>query len=237
MADRFFVDSPISGDHAELTGPEAHHAMHVMRLGEGDSITLFDGSGVEFEARVESANRRNVNLAIVNRRPVNRELPFQLTLAVALPKGDRQKWLVEKATELGVTRLVPLVTTRSVAQPSSSAQKRLERAVIEASKQCARNVLMKIDAPENWSSFVVNSDQGEHRWIAEPAESSFSLSEAMQTRGAAEDLVVAIGPEGGFDESETQAAREAGWKPISLGSRILRIETAALAIAAAVQGG
>jgi len=237
MADRFFVDSPISGDHAELTGPEAHHAMHVMRLGEGDSITLFDGSGVEFEARVESANRRSVNLAIVDRHTVNRELPFQLTIAVALPKGDRQKWLVEKATELGVTRLVPLVTTRSVAQPSSSALKRLERAVIEASKQCGRNVLMKIDAPENWSSFVVNSDQGEHRWIADPAEDSLSLGEAVQTRGATEDLVVAIGPEGGFDESETQAASEAGWKPISLGSRILRIETAALAIAAAVQSG
>lgn len=237
MADRFFADSPISGDHAELTGPEAHHAIHVMRLGVGDSVTVFDGSGMEFEARIEAANRRSLSLAVVERRAVDRELPFELTLAVALPKGDRQRWLVEKATELGVTRLVPLVTARSVAQPSSSALKRLERAVVEASKQCGRNVLMKVDAPEKWLSFVVNRDLAEQRWIADPAEDSLSLGEAKQTRGGTEDLIVAIGPEGGFDESETQAASEAGWKRISLGSRILRIETAALALVAAVQSG
>lgn len=234
MADRFFADTPISGDQAELHGSEAHHAMHVMRLGIEDSITLFDGSGTEFDAQVEQIDRRSLRLSILERRLVDRELTFELSLAVALPKGDRQRWLIEKATELGVTRIIPLTTARSVVRVSSSSLKKLERAVIEASKQCGRNVLMRIEEPVSWSSFVAELDETGQRWIAHPMRADSSLSEACRSRSAAEYLLVAIGPEGGFDDAEVAMAKEAGWKSISLGPRILRIETAALAVAAAV---
>lgn len=234
MSDRFFADSPISGENAELHGPEAHHAIHVMRLEVGDSVTLFDGSGAEFDARVERIERRSVQLSIHERHPINRELPFQLSLAVSLPKGDRQRWLVEKATELGVSRIIPLTTERSVVRVSSSAIKKLERTVVEASKQCGRNVLMRIEEPESWSSLVARCDQPEQRWIAHPMSANESLFEACRSRSAAENLLVAIGPEGGFDEAELAVARESDWRSISLGPRILRIETAAIAVAAAV---
>lgn len=234
MADRFFADTPISGEQAELHGPEAHHAIHVMRLGVGDSITLFDGSGTEFDAQVEKLDRRSLRLSILERRMVDRELPFKLSLAVALPKGDRQRWLIEKATELGVTRIIPLTTARSVVRVSSSSIKKLDRAAIEASKQCGRNVLMRIEEPVAWSSFVAGLNETEQRWFAHPMSADLSLSEACRSRSAAGNLLVAIGPEGGFDDAEVALAKEAGWKSISLGPRILRIETAALAVVAAV---
>src|SRR5258705_9842604 len=130
MSERFFVSPPIIADRALLTGDEARHLSAVMRAKVGDEVDLFDGSGAEFTARVVALAKHAVELAIVERRDLSRELSFALTLAVALPKGDRQKWLVEKTTELGVTRLVPLVTERGVAQPVTAALDRLRRSVI-----------------------------------------------------------------------------------------------------------
>src|SRR5205823_8730666 len=108
-------------------------------------------------------------LSIIERREVSRELSFSLTLAVALPKGERQKWLIEKATELGVTRLVPLVTERGVAQPVESALDRLRRSVIEASKQCGRNRLLEIAAPARVNDFFSATPAIATRWIADPS--------------------------------------------------------------------
>src|SRR5215475_4969827 len=113
MPDRYFLETPPADDTARLTGPEAHHLAHVMRAKPGLEVTLFDGSGREWLARVDEVGRSEVTLALISCREVDRELSLPITLAVALPKGDRQRWLVEKATELGVTRLVPLVTERS----------------------------------------------------------------------------------------------------------------------------
>ena len=110
MSDRYFVDEPISPGSVVLAGPEAHHLIHVMRAAPGLRVVLFDGSGAEFTAVVQKVGRNEVQLSVLSREEVNRELPLDLTLAVALPKGDRQKWLVEKAVELGVTRIVPLRT-------------------------------------------------------------------------------------------------------------------------------
>src|SRR5690606_38530053 len=114
MSERFFVETPIAAETAQLTGPEVQHLAKVMRAKVGDEVTLFDGSGAEFRAQIERLGRSEAELRILERREVDRELPRELTLAVALPKGDRQQFLVEKLTELGATRLVPLVTRRGV---------------------------------------------------------------------------------------------------------------------------
>src|SRR5262245_49632888 len=150
MSERFFSTTPITGDRATLDGPEAHHLLHVMRARVGDTVTLFDDSGDEFAAEIASLGRSDAAVRILERRTVSRKLPFALTIGVALPKGDRQKWLVEKLTELGATTLFPLETTRGVAQPTAGALDRLRRSVIEAAKQCGRNRLMKISEPQNW---------------------------------------------------------------------------------------
>ena len=228
MSDRFFVSPPIAGDRAVLAGDEARHLAAVMRVQIGDEVVLFDGSGVEFTARVTATRKQAVELAIFERREISRELPFSLTLAVALPKGERQKWLVEKATELGVTRLTPLVTERGVAQPVESALDRLRRSVIEASKQCGRNRLLEIAPPAIAAELFAAAPQSIGRLIADPTGQSLAQVE-IQTNN---DICAAIGPEGGFSPAELAAATTLGWRPVSLGSRILRVETAAVAIAA-----
>ena len=147
MADRYYVDTPITGTTAQLTGHEAHHLAHVMRAKSGTEVTVFDGSGAEFSATVARVGRAEIELKVTARHEVDRELPLLLTLGVALPKGDRQRWLVEKATELGVARIVPLLTERSNDRESPAALDKLRRAVIEASKQCGRNRLLEITSP------------------------------------------------------------------------------------------
>ena len=244
MADRYFVETPIAGDRATLNGPEAHHLLHVMRAQPGTEVAIFDGSGEEFLAVVDRSSRSEVQLRIAERRAIDRELPFALTLAVALPKGDRQKWLVEKTTELGVTRIVPLKTQRGVAQPVEQALTRLRRGVIEASKQCGRNRLMQIDEPVGGQTLTEQAAD-QLRLLAHPksalpngcvCEATGTVSplrEAASTRG----IVVAIGPEGGFTDDEVVAACNLGWQPIDLGRRILRVETAAIALAAMLATG
>jgi 16S rRNA (uracil1498-N3)-methyltransferase len=175
VADRYFSESPISADRVVLIGPEAHHLLHVMRAKSGTRVLLFDGSGAEFNAQVESTGRNRVELAVLSRQEVDRELPQELTLGVPLPKVDRQRWLVEKAVELGVARLVPLVTARSVVQPGVApasrrwGAKRLRQAVIGASKQCGRNRLMEIAEPRAWADYVPDAADASCRLLAQPS--------------------------------------------------------------------
>jgi 16S rRNA (uracil1498-N3)-methyltransferase len=232
MSERFFSSQPIATDRVMLDGAEAHHLRHVMRAAVGDSLTLFDGSGAEFVAIVETLGRSHVELRIAERHVTDRELPFALVVGVALPKGDRQKWMVEKLTELGVTELVPLQTQRGVAQPTASALDRLRRSVIEAAKQCGRNRLMQINKPQSWPEWIPT------RRIAFPEMPGIfghpggkSLHE-FPIRGHS-IAYLAIGPEGGFTDGEVAAATAAGWQAVDLGPRILRVETAAIALAAA----
>lgn len=227
MSDRFFVETPITGTRAELADAEARHLTGVLRAGVGDAVTLFDGSGAEFASRILRVGKSVVELEVLERHEISRELPLDLTLAVALPKGDRQKWLVEKLVELGVTRLVPLITERGVAQPVDSALTRLKRGVIEASKQCGRNKLMEIAEPRDASELFSAQPPGTLRLLAEPGGSSLS-----QLEMGTQKIVGAIGPEGGFTPAEVASALQAGWLGVSLGRSILRIETAAIALAA-----
>ena len=232
MSDRYFVELPITGSAVTLEGPEAHHLIHVMRAKAGHQVVLFDGSGFEFAAVVDRIGRSSVALQVVSKLEISRELPVQLVLAVALPKGDRQKWLVEKAVELGVAAIVPLNTARSVAAPAESALGRLQRGVIEASKQCGRNRLMEIRQPVAWADLVTSVPKDVLRLLAHPAISTAANNTA--DFGQLNCIYAAVGPEGGFTEDEIRLAIDQGWQGIDLGPIILRIETAAICIAARV---
>lgn len=233
MSNRFFCPRISETGGAVLDGSEAHHLAHVMRAAAGDSVVLFDGSGREFVATVRQVGKSRVELEVAAGEAVDRELPFTLVLGVALPKGERQKWLVEKAVELGVTRLAPLKTQRGVADPGS-ALTRLRRAVIEASKQCGRNRLMEIAEVAGVESFFEEAPADAVRLIGQPGSGTVSATSALAAaQGKANSRFFAIGPEGGFTDAEFATALSAGWQPISLGSRVLRVETAALALAAA----
>lgn len=234
MTQRYFCDAVITGSRAALSGGEAQHLARVMRARAGDVVVLFDGSGAEFSARIDRIGKSAVELSIVERREVDRELPFSLTLAVALPKGDRQRWLVEKAVELGVTRLVPLVTARGVAD-GRAAVDRLRRAVIEASKQCGRNRLMEIAAPQAWSDLAGDVDGPQTmRLFAHPTNAADIATQAAAHVECAKSVAISVGPEGGWTDDEVAVARNYGWRFVDLGPRILRVETAAIALAATI---
>ena len=237
MTDRYFADTPITGVKATIAGREAHHLIHVMRVKPGDRVVLFDGSGAEFTTQVERLSRTEAELSILSRHEIDRELPRELALGVALPKGDRQKWLVEKAVELGVKRLVPLETERSVARPGQRTLDRLRRTVIEASKQCGRNRLMEIAESQAWRDFVDRAQTADLRLLAHPrsraAETErFAAQKSSASLGSSHVVVLAVGPEGGFTGDEITLATSAGWQLVDLGPRTLRTETAAILLAA-----
>jgi 16S rRNA (uracil1498-N3)-methyltransferase len=233
MPDRYFVETPIDSDQARLVGAEAHHLAHVMRAKPGSEVTLFDGSGQEFLARVERVGRSEIELAVLSRAAIDREAPLQVTLGTALPKADRRRWLVEKAVELGAALLVPLQTARS---GDCEVSARLRQAVIEASKQCGRNRLMEIGPPTSLEDFLSAAPTDNLRLIAHSAApaAGMPLAQAAAGQTAGRGVTLAVGPEGGFTPAEFEQALGRGWQAVSLGPRVLRVETAAIALVAAL---
>ena len=232
VSSRFFSDEPIAynpgaGAETRLAGSEAHHLIHVMRAKVGDHVTLFDGSGAQFGCEITAVGRADATLAVHSRDEVDREAAVTVTVGVALPKGDRQKNLIEKLTEVGVARVTPLLTEHSVAAPKGSAIDKLRRLVIEASKQCGRNRLMVIDEPLPLAAFLAAQADADERLFAHPGGDP-----APPPKPSSRSVAIAIGPEGGFSDAEAAAASREGWRAVSLGPRILRVETAAIVVAA-----
>ncbi|MFI4874132.1 MAG: 16S rRNA (uracil(1498)-N(3))-methyltransferase [Blastopirellula sp. JB062] len=231
MSHRFFLETPISSEIVEIEGTEAHHLLHVMRGKTGDRVVLFDDSGAQFAAELIAVNRKTATAQILRREEISRELPISLTIAAPLPKGDRQRWLVEKCTELGVTQLTPLETARSVSLKKEKSLNKLRGYVIDASKQCERNRLMRISSSAALPAYWNEAPATALRLIADPSADE-SLGERLIDEPT--EVILAVGPEGGFSQDEYQAAISAGWRGFRLGKRILRIETAALAAAATI---
>lgn len=228
MTPRFFVPESLDQPQVRLEGGEAHHLLHVLRLGTGDEVIVFDGQGGEAVGRVALISKSAVEVELLERRSLPRETTVPVTLATAVPKGERFDWLVEKATELGVSRLIPLNTERSVVDAGAGKIERLRRSIIAASKQCGRSRLMELAEPLSWNTFVETElPQGE-TYIADPSGDHCEFSSWHVTK----PVILAVGPEGGFTEDELEIAGDAGGRLISLGPRILRIETAAVALAA-----
>ena len=244
MSERFFV--PSIADATRIEGVEAHHLSHVLRARAGERVTLFDGSGREALAEILEIGRSDVSTRTLETREVDRELPLRIEIAMSLPKGDRAGFLVEKLTELGVARLIPIVSERSVSSASGSSRaekpEKLLRRSIEACKQCGRNRLLEIGEPTRFSDYVSECVDVEDRvrWIADADATAahYVVAEKLvadRNEGPSPKVVsILIGPEGGFAQEEVVAAVAAGWHPIGIGRTILRMETAAIALAAIV---
>jgi len=227
MSERFYVSEPPVAGRVTLGGDEARHLARVMRARVGDEVAIFDGRGRAWPARVVAVGRGTVELAAGELRESPPRPGATLTLAVALPKGDRQKWLIEKLTELGVDVLVPLVTERGVAEATPAAIERLGRGVIEACKQCGRDRLMEIGEPVTVAEIVAARPVAAVGLVADPAGGPLPAGGQQ-----APAVIGLVGPEGGLTASELAAADAAGWRRITLGHHVLRTETAAIALAA-----
>ena len=228
MSERFFLDQPVNDAKATLVGDQAHHLARVMRAKAGDEVLLFDGQGNEYKATIDEVSKKNVTLTIDSAAQIpNPNLP-EIIVACALPKGDRQKFLVEKLVELGANRLIPLDSARSVAEANEKVFNRITKQIIEASKQCRRNWLMEISPALSVDQLI--NEFGRFtgsRLLADPYVSSDS-----DVLFRDEPAVIAVGPEGGFTREESQLLCDNNWQTVCFSPNVLRIETAATAAVA-----
>lgn len=231
-AHRFAVDGPLAvGEEVVLAGEEGRHA-RVRRLAIGEPVELFDGAGRSWGGAVSAIGRDGIRVRVgAAHRARAGESPLDLTLAVALLKSDKLDWLIEKATELGVSRLQPFASARSLARPSNGRLARWRQIARAAAKQCGRTVVPPVAAPCAFDDL-----------LPLPAAARLLLAEHHATAPLAAlpldhpaSLLLIVGPEGGFAAAELDAARAAGLTLVGLGPRILRAETAALAAVALCQ--
>jgi 16S rRNA (uracil1498-N3)-methyltransferase len=222
---RYFLDEDFSRDRLRLAGTEAHHLIHVMRAGVGERVELFDGRGIVARGSVVKLDRSAAWIAVESRQTTS--VPRGPVLMVAVPKGDRFRWLVEKATELGVARLIPITTQLSVVSPREGKLAKQEQAVIAACKQSGRNWLMPIEPLKPLPRAIDECDERHPKFVAHPRGARFDMNDWSK----AEPPVIAVGPEGGFTDAELTLLESRGFARIGLGDSILRIETAAIAFA------
>ncbi len=222
----------VGGPSISVTGPEADHALRVLRLRVGDVVVLFDGRGHEVEGRISASSANCFKVAPVG--PVRRVSPSQvgsLTLAVATPKAARTDWLVEKCAELGVAALWLLRTTRTSVVPGDGKLQRWRRKAVAAAKQAGAARVMAIEAPRSLVVVAGLMDGSDIVLYADPSPAATPLLEALPA-ACDHDTVLFVGPEGGFTAEEIACIEEAGGRAVWLGALALRVETAAIAAAA-----
>jgi 16S rRNA (uracil1498-N3)-methyltransferase len=232
---RVYVEGPLtSGKRVKLEGNAASHVTRVLRLRVGTALTLFNGEGGEYEASIDKAAGGEVIVAVGAHADQERESPLKLTLAQGVSRGERMDLVVQKATELGVTELLPVLTERSVvrltAQQSDRKVNHWRAIAIAACEQCGRNRLPGIAAPRGYREFLGSAPGGARVLLAPGAGAR--LADLPRPDGA---VTVLIGPEGGLTDEEEQAALAAGFTAVRLGPRVLRTETAAIAALALLQ--
>jgi len=233
--DRYYIDGRPKAEVVELDREESHHLIHVRRGGVGDVVTLFDGVGNEYDAEILKARKGTATLRVTASRAVNRELPYRLALAFAPTKSQAMDDIVRRATEIGAAALQPLYCENSVVHYKDFARKceKWRRTVIEACKQCGRNVLPEIATPATISPFLERCG-GSLVLIAHLSPEAKSIRECLSGASKPESVVCLVGPEGGFTEGEVALAVAAGARVVTLGPTRLRAETAAVAMLSAV---
>jgi len=232
---------PEESSAIELADDTVRYLRSVLRLGPGDEVLFFDGTGWEYRAVIERLESRGASARIVARQRVPLEIPVRVTLAQALPKGDKMEFIVQKATELGAARIIPFRSSRTIPRRTEErAAKRLERwrrIAAEAAEQCGRGDVPEITGTVSYAEALGMARPGSVKilfWESETERSVREILKTEKTRSAKEFFLV-VGPEGGFSGEEAQTAREAGFITTSLGALVLRVETAALAILAIFQ--
>ena len=226
-------------DTIEITGSDAHHLMHVMRAKAGQEVTVVDDEGSVARMEMTAFREDAVTLVLKERLAANNESPLELVLAQCLLKADKMDYVVQKAVELGVTEIVPVKSHNCVvrydAKKAAARQQRWQKIAEEAAKQCGRTALTEVSAIVDMSTLLQNFG-GEDTEIVFCYENEDETTVKSCLQGAkGKRLVLLIGPEGGFTLDEAQAVQEAGGKAVTLGPRILRAETAAVAAVTVAQ--
>jgi len=236
---RVYVEAALTpGSVVELPPDTASHLARVLRARSGDEVILFDGGGREFNGAIEAVRGSRVSASVGDSRPVDRESPLAITLVQCVPRGDRMDFIVQKATELGVARIVPVLSQRSVVRldkgQAESKSQHWRAVAVSACEQCGRNRLPVIEAARPLLHYLGEPAPGAAlRLVFEPESAQQARTAQSESAHPADKGVsaveIAIGPEGGFADDELEAFRVAGFSQVGLGPRILRTETAAIA--------
>jgi 16S rRNA (uracil1498-N3)-methyltransferase len=235
MVQRFFVEKEnITDGKIVISGEDAKHLKQVLRAKIGDEIEICDGKGLIYACRISAVTPR-VECIIGDIREAQDEPSVEITLYQGLPKADKFELIVQKGTELGINRFVPLITTNTVVkwkeEKSAARISRWQRIAYEAAKQSKREVIPKVCEPVGYGDMLFhfkNHDLVLFLWEGERVR---SLQSVLRTKGALKKVAIVIGPEGGFTSQEVEEAVEAGGQTVTLGPRILRTETAGLIVA------
>lgn len=242
---RFYAPSAAfapDGKSLTLSAEETRHVRDVLRLQRGGEIYVFDGEGREYNCIIAEINRESARLDLIKQvEPESPESPLQLKLALALMKNEKVDLVLQKATELGVVRVIPVITARADIRirDGEDARRRVtrwKRIALEAAKQCGRARLVEINEPVTFDSLI--DEPGQHKeprvMFAERAGTSFAkFSSSLSSRPAR--LIALVGPEGGWTDEEIARARDAEWNIVTLGGRTLRAETAAIVVTGLLQ--
>lgn len=233
---RIFLDLEL-GENLEicLDASQSNHIVRVLRLKEGAELIVFNGRGGQYQATITATGKRETRLLVNTFSNISAESPLDITLLQAVSKGERMDYAIQKSTELGVNRIIPIFSERSVVRIDA---KRLEKklhhwqqVVISACEQCGRNTIPDIGNAISFTDAIAADRPGKPGYILDP-ESRTTLTSATRPET---DIHLLVGPEGGFSENEVRQALAAGYTGISLGPRILRTETAAVSIMTAMQ--
>lgn len=233
---RFHVPEPIApataGAAIALPERVAHHATRVLRLGVGDRVVLFDGTGGEHRARLVRVDRQGAQAEIERHDPIEREAPVAVTLAQSVLATDAMDYAVRKAVELGAAAIEPVVAARSQGASRSNRGEHWRRIVLAACEQCGRNRIPPIEAPRPLDDWLAARGRATPGVVLVP-EANVSLA----TIAPAGVLDLLVGPEGGFDAREVDAALRSGLRAAALGPRVLKAETACVAALSVLQAG
>ena len=227
---RFFVSKDNISDAALfIEGDDARHIARSLRMAVGDEITASDGVGTEYTATLERIRDERVDALIVSSRPSPSEPSVRITLYMGYPKGDKLETVIQKAVELGVSRIVPFESSRCVKRPKQDKLDKLlsrfARIAEEAAKQCGRARLAEVTAPVDFRTALLDAKKSELCLFCYEGDGTRSLREVLSEKRA-ESISVIVGCEGGFSLNEAKEAEAAGLTPVNLGPRILRCETA-----------
>jgi len=222
------------GTDVVLSENACSHVLKVLRLRPGDALTLFDGNGAEFSAQLMEQSKNWATVKVLDKNEVSVESPLQIHLAQGLCRSEKMDYVIQKSVELGVVSIVPILTERVTVKLSSDrAEKKIQHwqsKIIHACEQCGRNIVPRIGTPKPLVDWMKTTGSGT-KFILSPTQAR-KLSEFSP---ATPEIYIAIGPEGGFSESEIQSAEQNNLYPLQLGPRISRTETAAVATLSALQ--
>jgi 16S rRNA (uracil1498-N3)-methyltransferase len=229
----FLPPEQLTSKQIIITGDQARYLSLVLRVKPGDILTVFDGLGYQHTCKILQSHKKKVIAERTKKEPYSVESPISIILAQGIPKGDKMDLIIQKSTELGVRKIIPLITERSQIRYTQKID-RWRKIALSASQQCGRNKIPEIDEPTEFKEFLKQT-RGELGIIFSEEEKDRNLKKIMSTFRNTQQIILFIGPEGGFSREEVAIATEKGFITASLGPRILRTETAPITAISIIQ--